>query len=129
MGKVSSVALQLIRLTGLLLIILGVLFWTGHARALVPVHMLLGLIFVVCLWIVGAAAARAGLGTGALLLALVTGLAVLALGLTQRQLLPGSGHVVIRVLHLLLGLGAMGLGEALAARARRTTATDPRPAV
>ena len=39
--------------------------------------------------------------------------------MTQTQLLPGSWHWVIQVLHLLLGLGAMGQGEGLAARIKR----------
>ncbi len=38
------------------------------------------------------------------------------LGLTQNQLLPGSWHWVIQLVHLLVGLGAMGQGEGLARR-------------
>jgi hypothetical protein len=35
------------------------------------------------------------------------------LGLTQTQLLPGSAHWLIQVLHLLVGLGAISLAETL----------------
>ena len=50
--------------------------------------------------------------------AVVLGLIVPVVGLTQRELLPGSGHVVIEVVHLLLGLGMLGLAENLAVRAK-----------
>jgi hypothetical protein len=50
--------------------------------------------------------------------AVVWGVAVIVVGLTQRELLPGSAHVVIEVLHLLLGLGAVGLADTLATRAK-----------
>ena len=52
-------------------------------------------------------------------LALVWGLITIILGMTQTQLLPGSAHWVIRALHLVVGLVAMGLGETLAARGKR----------
>jgi hypothetical protein len=44
---------------------------------------------------------------------------VLVLGLTRQRLLPGDGHWVIQVVHLLLGLGAIGRGEGLATRIRQ----------
>ncbi len=43
-----------------------------------------------------------------------------ALGMTQDRLLVGDAHWVIQVLHLLVGLGGMGLAGALAARIRHT---------
>ena len=43
----------------------------------------------------------------------------MGLGLTQSQLLPGDAHWVVQVLHLLVGLVAMGLAQDLAARTRR----------
>ncbi|HSK36134.1 MAG TPA: hypothetical protein VLA80_05315, partial [Actinomycetota bacterium] len=50
--------------------------------------------------------------------AVVLGLVVPIVGLTQRELLPGSAHWLIQVLHLLLGLGLLGLAENLATRAK-----------
>ena len=76
--------------------------------------MLLGLVLVLALWVLAGVAARAGVPAGRVVLAVVLGLVVIALGMTQRQLLVGSAHWVIRVLHLLVGLWAMGLGERLA---------------
>jgi hypothetical protein len=105
---------MLIRVTGLLQILLGVTFWTGNALNLIPVHMFIGLVLVLSLWILAVLAARTGVKPGLVALAAVWGAIVLALGVTQTQLLPGAAHWVIQVLHLVVGLAAMGLGERLA---------------
>jgi hypothetical protein len=118
MKTATTVAQMLVRATGVLLIILGVLFWTGHALGLISIHMLLGLILVLSLWALAAFAARAGVSAGFVVFAIVWGIIVLALGMTQTRLLPGSAHWVIQVLHLLVGLAAMGIGDSLATRAK-----------
>src|SRR6185312_4816848 len=46
------IARALISLFGITLVVLGILFWTGHAMSLLPFHMMLGGLFVVCLWVV-----------------------------------------------------------------------------
>ncbi len=116
MKTATTVAQMLVRFTGVLLIILGILFWTGNALTLIPVHMLLGFVLVLSLWTLAVLAARAGVPLGPVVLAVVWGLIVPILGVTQGQLLPGSAHWVIQALHLLVGLGAMGQAEGLAAR-------------
>jgi hypothetical protein len=50
--------------------------------------------------------------------AAVWGLIVPIVGLTQTDLLTGSLHWLIQVIHLLLGLGLIGLAEQLATRAK-----------
>jgi len=115
----TTVIQMLIRLLGLIMIVLGLLFWTGNALALIPVHMLLGIVLVLLLWVQAALAARAGVGAGMVALAFVWGLVVVALGMTQSQLLPGDFHWVIKLLHLLVGMAAIGLAERLATRAKR----------
>src|SRR5947209_4525179 len=112
----TTVAHMLVRVIGVIVIILGVLFWTGNALTLIPLHMLLGFVLVLSLWVLAVLAARAGVQPGFVALAIVWGLIVLILGLTQTQLLPGAAHWVIQVLHLLVGLGAIGQAEGLAAR-------------
>ena len=47
---------------------------------------------------------------GLVALAAVWGLIVPILGVMQTQLLPGGAHWVIEVIHLLVGLVAIGLG-------------------
>jgi hypothetical protein len=98
----------------LILLVLGVLFWTGNALALVPLHMLFGLLLVLGLWTVAGLAVSRGASPGQAVAAAILGLAVIGLGMTQTQLLPGANHWIIRVLHLLLGLGVMGMAERLA---------------
>src|SRR3954454_20241702 len=92
-------ALQMIiRLDALLLLVLGVLFWTGNALTLIPLHMLLGLLLVVLLWAMAGLAATRHAPIGMVAGAVVWGLIVLWLGLTQDSLLPGSMHWIIQVL-------------------------------
>jgi hypothetical protein len=97
---------------------LGLAFWTGNLLGLVDLHQLIGILIVLGLWTQAALAARAGVGAGMVAGAVVLGVTVIVVGLTQRELLPGSAHWVIQVVHLLLGLGAVGLAENLAVRAK-----------
>ena len=106
----------LMRASILILLILGILFWTGHALALVRMHMVFGLILVLGLWTLAGLAASRGAPPGLLLAALILGTVVLVLGMTQARLLPGGMHWVIQVLHLLLGMAVMGFGERIAGR-------------
>jgi hypothetical protein len=103
-----------IRITGLIQILLGLVLWTNNGLNLLPVHMLVGLIFVITLWVLAVLAARTGVSMGFVALAAVWGLIVPVLGVMQTQLLPGGAHWVIEVIHLLVGLVAIGLGNRLA---------------
>ena len=114
-----TVAQWLVRVCGVLLLILGLLFWTGDALGLIPVHMLLGVLLVFGLWLEAALASQMNVPVGLVATAAVLGLIVLALGLTQTSLLPGSGHWIIQVLHLLVGVAAIASGEMIGGRVRR----------
>ena len=59
MKTAVTAAQMLVRLTGLILIVLGLAFWTGHALGLIPVHKQIGYVFVLALWAEAAFAARA----------------------------------------------------------------------
>lgn len=120
----AKIASWVVRLGGLVMIVLGVLFWTGNALTFVQEHMTLGLIVVLALWVLAAAAMQKGVGVGLILGAFLTGLAVIVVGMTQTRLLPGSAHVIIQVIHLLLGLALISLGEILTARLRRLPQSD-----
>jgi hypothetical protein len=119
MQATLTIAQMLVRVTGVLLLVLGLLFWSGDALNLIPVHMLLGLILVLSLWLLAALASQAGVPLGMAAGAAVIGLITLVLGLTQDSLLPGSTHWVIQVLHLLVGMAAIGSGEMIGGRLRR----------
>ena len=116
MRTAVTVANTLTRLTGVIQIVLGVLFWIGYATSLIPVHIISGTVLVLSLWTLAILAARAGAQTGLVVLSLIWGLITVALGLTQGALLVNSAHWIIQVLHLLVGLGAIGQAEGLAAR-------------
>jgi hypothetical protein len=107
-----------IRVVGVVQLVLGILFWTGNALGLVDLHQLLGILLVLGLWTMAALAHRAGVPGGLVAAAAVYGLVVPIVGLTQRELLVGSAHWVIEVIHLLLGIGLLALAESLATRAK-----------
>ena len=115
------ISLMVLRLCVVLAVILGICFWLNiinPAGTILQVHMVLGLLVVITLWIIGVMVLlRRDLGLG--LLAIIWGIAVLYVGTQQETLLPGSSHWVIEVLHLLLGLGAAGIGESAARRYRK----------
>jgi len=118
--KVITIAVWVLRIAVLAAIILGILFWTGNAVNLIPVHMLLGIIAVLSLWVIGLAQGFIRGGSFGLALAtFIVGLALAIVGLYQQQWLLGSSHWIIQVIHLLLGLSAIGLGEMINGRTRR----------
>jgi len=115
------ISLFVLRICVLLAVILGILFWIGIIDAsgtILSVHETLGLLVVVTLWIIGVMTLLRGhIGLG--IVALIWGALVLYVGLNQETILPGSSHWVIQAAHLLLGLGAGGLGESCARRYRK----------
>jgi uncharacterized membrane protein len=112
-----------IRVFGVIQLVLGILFWTGNALGLVDLHQFIGILLVLALWTQAALAHRAGVPGGLVAGAAVLGLLVPIVGLTQRELLPGSAHWVIEVVHLLLGIGLLAMAENLATRAKARLAT------
>lgn len=111
-----------VRIVGVALIILGILVWPGTRDGLIPVHTVLGVILVLALFGLAAQAARAGVNAKGVWLAVVWGLVTAALGVTQQNLLGGASHWVVQVLHLFLGLGAIGIAELLGANTTRAPA-------
>jgi hypothetical protein len=116
MRTAAVITQWLVRLTGLTQIILGLLFWTNNALTLIPVHMMIGLLFVLSLWALATIAAIMGADRRMVALALIWGVVVVGLGMTQTQILPGAFHWVIEVVHLLVGLAALGIAQRLVVR-------------
>lgn len=112
----ATILQMLIRLLGVVVLIIGVVLWTNHGgEELKKGHETLAIVLVVCLWVLAGLAARVHVRTPLVAVALAWGLIAVALGLAQEHLLTGSGHWLIQVLHLLVGLGVIGLGESLGA--------------
>jgi len=81
---VVRIALIVLRVCGALAVILGLLFWSGTALNLIPIHMLLGLLVVLTLWIVGIGQAFTSDGNWPLAIgALLLGLLVIVVGMRQ----------------------------------------------
>ena len=122
--RTITISIMVLRLGVLLALILGILFWVGVVQndTLTLVHMLIGFVVVISLWVIGLAQGFLKGGSFPLALAtFVVGLLLAIVGLFQRQWLPEPNpmHWVIQVIHLLLGLSAIGLGEMVAARTKR----------
>lgn len=126
MKTAVTVSLMTIRVSGVLLILLGIAIWTGRADQIVPVHELLGFVLVLSLWALSYLAARAGVAMRWVVMAVAWGLVAPILGLTQQGTLTGDWHWTIQVLHLLIGLGAIGQGEILARLMKQVATTQVR---
>ena len=119
----ANVLRILVSAIGVVMIVLGLLFWTGNAFALLPLHMLLGIALVLMLWIIAVMTLVARVNPILALVALIWGLIVPILGITQYQLLPGSLHWIIQALHLLVGIVAIALANILARQIAQASAT------
>ncbi len=107
----------LISLTGVSLLVLGILFWLGHALTLIRWHVLLGGVLVLCLWFVVGLGWRGRASKGLILLLFAWSLIMPALGIMQLRLLPGEHHWLIQALHLIVGVGAVEFGRTVARQA------------
>ena len=118
--KIATLVIQnAVRFLGLILLVLGLMFWSGSSLQMVPVHMRIGEVLVGLLWILAAIGLRAGVKAGLVLGAMFYGVVVVAFALRMGTFLPGPAHQAIRVVHLLFGLGAIGLVEMMGARIKR----------
>ena len=118
-GKVLPLAQLVLRTAGVILIVLGLIIWLGRVDALIPAHIVIGLIFVLALWAMAYLAARARVAPGMVAAGLIWGLVIPIVGVLQVNLLPGATHWVIQAVHLLIGMVGIGLGESLGAGIRR----------
>ena len=85
MKTAINTTLLIIRIAGLIQIVLGLAFWTNNLLNLIPIHMLIGLILVIALWVMAALAARSGVNMGFVALVAVWGLIVVVFGVTQSE--------------------------------------------
>jgi hypothetical protein len=115
----TAAALWTVRLTGLIALALGIVIWVGGPGAIYPLHMLVGVILVSALVVLAALGLRAGIGPALPAVALAWAILTVFFGLNQATIMPGVGHLVVQVAHLVVGVVAMGLGEAIAARIGR----------
>lgn len=114
MRTATLVLMWIVRVAGVVQILLGLSIWIGPGLPYLSIHIQTGFLIVVGLWIL-AILALIERGRPALVgFALVWGLALPAFGLVQAEILVGPLHWIIRVVHLLMGLIALGTADALA---------------
>jgi hypothetical protein len=116
---VTRICSLVVRIGGSLALLLGLLRYFSIGPDLVQLHMTLGILVVLALWILATIYARTpNANLGMAIGASVVGLLLLIVGVTQQGLL-NSFHWVIQVIHVLLGLAVIGMGESLAGAIRR----------
>lgn len=113
MRATASISIWIVRVAGTLQLVLGALFWTGHAYTYVPLHIISGAAIVLTLWTVAVLALMVRTHRNLALFALLWGLVLPAFGMRQATMLIGSMHWIIRVTHLVMGLAAMGVAGTL----------------
>src|ERR1700722_18311624 len=116
---VTRIVIMIVRLAGFFALVLGLAFWSGRGLTLVDAHIGVGLLRLRGLLGLAAFAGKAGVSLSTVILAVLWGLVVPVLGAVQLNLPPGGGYGIVRVLHLVVGLGALALAETLAGRLKR----------
>jgi hypothetical protein len=102
------------RITGLGALVLGFFLWQGRLPGTLRLHMTLGALVAVYLAIISVAAGLARVRPPMALVGLLWAAATVYVGVNQNIMIPGASHWVIEVVHVLLGVGAIGLVEMLA---------------
>jgi hypothetical protein len=118
MKNATTAARMVVRACGTLALVLGLLFWLGDVRQLMPLHMLFGIIMVLAMWLLSALGFKAGVAPALLVATFLWSLLLADLGLMQTSLLtgPGEPHWLVQLLHLVIGMGGMAISEVLAGR-------------
>jgi hypothetical protein len=114
MRTVTLALIWIVRVAGVVQILLGLSIWIGPGMRYISLHIQAGFLIVVGLWILAILALIARGRPALAVFALVWGLALPAFGMAQAAILVGPLHWIIRVIHLLMGLIALGTADALA---------------
>ena len=113
----------LTRIAGLGALVLGATFWFAPGMAPLSLHMTLGGIVAAVLAILAGWALIHGVRVPAAIAALVWAAAVIYVGTVQDWWVGAGSHLIIEIVHPLLGIGAIGLAEMLAAAIIRKRAS------
>ena len=129
--KAIRVALAALMVFGAVLLALGIVIWIDHSEQLVAVHIAFGIALVLTLWTICVLAVRSRVPRGTVAFAAAWSGLIVALGLSQEELLPGSWHWTIQVLHVAISIGAIWWGRRLVRLIGQThlSAGTPRLAV
>ena len=124
MNLATTILRWVVRITGLVQLVLGLALWSGNLLQYLQFHILDGFVFTLALLAVVVPAAFARVGLGLVLVGIVWVVVVPVLGMAQTQILPGDLHWIVRVVHLLVGVGAIGFADRLAGTVLARRAQD-----
>ena len=108
---------RLLMVIGAIEVVLGLVFWSGHALALTQVALWGGGAFALLLWAISGMCARAGAPRGLVITGFATGAALGALEWAQATLFPEPQTWIVRAAQVVLLLIGMGVSAELAASA------------
>jgi hypothetical protein len=108
----------ILRIAFLISFALGCALWAGRGYAYLQFHMWLGFIITFTLLAIVILSLIARVKPALPLIALLWAVTLPVFGIPQLKMMPGPNHWIVRVGHLILGLGAIGLGESLCKRVR-----------
>jgi uncharacterized protein YqgC (DUF456 family) len=115
------------RLDGLAALILGIILWTGSSSAgSLKIHILTGFVMTITLLLVGLMGFFSRIKPALPGIAIVWAILLPYVGFAQLKLMPGASHVVIEIVHLLIGICAIGLVEATGAKITREAHPEAR---
>lgn len=103
------------RLDGVSALVLGIILWTG-SPGLLKIHILTGFIMSLTMLLIGLVGFFARVKPALPIIAVAWALLLPYVGFAQSKLFPGPTHVVIQGIHLFIGICAIGIAEALAAK-------------
>jgi hypothetical protein len=86
MSTADKILRATVGVTGAFQALVGLAIWMGYALPLIPLHMAVGLAFVLALWILAVRAILAKTGRGIAAFTLAWGALTIAFGMTQAQM-------------------------------------------
>ena len=103
------------RLDGRAALILGIVLWTGSLGSL-RIHIITGFVMTLTLLLVGIVGFFSRIKPALPLIAIAWAILLPYIGFAQLRLFPGASHITIQVIHLIIGVCAIGVVEALGAK-------------
>ena len=108
-----------VRIAGVAALLIGISFRGGRALAPVSVHMSIGVLVCLALAIIAIMALARRVRVPVALVALLWAIATVTVGTVQDWWVGAGSHVPTEILHVVLGVGAIGLAEMLGAAIKR----------
>lgn len=118
----AKTALNVMRVTVVVQLVMGAAFWMGRWTSTVDLHRTLGIVYVFALWLIAALAIAHHHKKDVAGFAMIWGVLIITLGFAQQSILPGEFHWITRVAHLLIGIVAIPMAEDLVKGATMATA-------